>query len=244
MAEPTLPPTNLLYMTYDGNWMAECDAKVLRVRKNADDEHVQIYLDQTVLHAQGGGQPTDTGVIVGSNGEELHVNKVMVDREAGTAVHHVNLTDGNCLLDRGDFVRVKVNEERRRILSECHTAGHVVDSAMARCGKVLKPSKAYHFLDGPYVEYEGAVPPAERNELLTSLQEAFCQLIQEDIPTTIDLLSKRQADEVCNRQAQNFDVDLFADKRTEQIRVVTVAGYPCPCGGKSSVYACDVSKNV
>lgn len=102
---------------------------------------------------------------------------------------------------------------------------------MARCGQFLKPSKAYHFLEGPYVEYQGSIEADKRDALLKDLQQAFYQLVEENIETKIELMSKQEADEVCNRQAQNFDMDIFADKRTQQIRVVTVADFPCPCGG-------------
>lgn len=102
---------------------------------------------------------------------------------------------------------------------------------MAKCGKFLKPSKAYHFLEGPYVEYEGVLTAEEKSSLLGQLQQAFDELVQEDIPTEIALMSVSEADELCNRQAQNFDMDIFKDPRTHQIRVVTVAGFPCPCGG-------------
>lgn len=151
-----------------------------------------------------------------------------IDRESGVATHLGKL-NGDVAMD--DDVNVRIDKDRRRILSECHTAGHVVDSAMARCGKLLKPNKGYHFLEGPYVEYEGVIAPEERVSLLQDLQSAFRQLVEEDIETTIELMSIEEADAVCNRQAQNFDMDIFADKRSNQIRVVCVAGYHCPCGG-------------
>lgn len=102
---------------------------------------------------------------------------------------------------------------------------------MARCGHFMKPAKAYHFLEGPYVEYEGSVDADKRDAFLKNLQKAFCELVEEDLETKIELMSKEDADTVCNRQAQNFDMDIFSDKRTGEIRVVTVAGFPCPCGG-------------
>jgi Ser-tRNA(Ala) deacylase AlaX len=154
---------------------------------------------------------------------------VTIDRATGVARH-----TGTLLLSElrpGDAVTVSVDPEHRRILSECHTAGHVVDSAVERAGKLMKPVKGYHFLDGPYVEYQGTVPAEERDDFLRELQAAFRQLVEEDIPTKIDLMSKERADELCNRRAQNFDMDAFADPTTREIRVVTVAGYPCPCGG-------------
>lgn len=221
-----LAPTKMIYLSYEGNWETECEAKVIAVQSK-DNDVVEVYLDQTVMHAQGGGQPTDQGTIEADSGT-LHVSKILLDRDTGVASHTGKL-DGE--LAPGQLVRVKVDPMLRRILSECHTAGHVVDSAMARCGKFLKPSKAYHFLEGPYVEYEGSIPIEERDTVLKDLQTAFCQLIDENIDTKIELMSKKEADEVCNRQSQNFDVDIFADKHTKLVRVVTVAGYPCPCGG-------------
>ena len=113
---------------------------------------------------------------------------------------------------------------------------------MARCGKFLKPSKAYHFLAGPYVEYEGTIEQQDKEGLLKDLQTAFCQLVGEQIDTKIELMSKEKADSVCNRQAQNFDMDIFADKITDQIRVVTVAGYPCPCGGTHVLNTADLKE--
>jgi Ser-tRNA(Ala) deacylase AlaX len=234
VAETTeeMPPTNMLYMTYEGNWLTECSAQVLGFKQFADSEMVEVYLDQTVLHAQGGGQPTDTGSITGvtGNGGRVVVEKVLMDRATGITTHTGSLQDTAQPLAVGDTVKVTIDADNRRILSECHTAGHVVDSAMARCGKFLQGSKAYHFLDGPYVEYKGTIAVEEREEVLKNLQSAFCQLVDENIDTTIDILSKEEADAVCNRQAQYFDMDFFADNNG-QVRVVAVAGFPCPCGG-------------
>jgi Ser-tRNA(Ala) deacylase AlaX len=228
-----LPPTNMLYMTYEGNWLTECSAQVLGFKRSADSDMVEVYLDQSVLHAQGGGQPTDTGSITGvtGNGGRVVVEKVLMDRTTGITTHTGSLQDTDQPLVVGDTVKVTIDAENRRILSECHTAGHVVDSAMARCGKFLQGSKAYHFLDGPYVEYKGTIAVDEREGVLKNLQSAFCQLVDENINTTIDILSKEEANAVCNKQgAQHFDMDVFADKKG-QVRVVAVAGFPCPCGG-------------
>lgn len=227
-----IPPTKMIYMTYEGNWQMECEAQVLSSCKDDDNgKAVQVCLDQTVMHAQGGGQPTDVGTLRSSVGHHMDVTKVMIDRETGVATHFGALKAGCGELVPGETVKVSVDKDTRRLLSECHTAGHVVDSAMARCGKAFKPSKAYHFLDGPYVEYEGQIPPEERDSVLEDLQKAFLDLVNEDIKTKIELMSMAEADALCNRIAKNFDMDVFADKQTKQVRVVTVAGYPCPCGG-------------
>jgi Ser-tRNA(Ala) deacylase AlaX len=261
-----IPATEMIYYNYEGNFQLECDAKVISCqfikqqqpnkeeKKDGDEETdapkiVQLCLDKTVLHAQGGGQPTDIGTILrlGSSDDDddntkFSITKVLMDRTTGVAthtgtIHHLGGKDTTTQqqsppplpLQPGDSVRITVDAANREILSECHTAGHVVDSAMARCGTTLPPVKGYHFLDGPYVEYKGKIPQDERQPLLEKLQAAFQELVQEDVETQIAVLPKAEAEAVCNRVAENyFNMNDFGD---ETVRIVTVAGWPCPCGG-------------
>jgi Ser-tRNA(Ala) deacylase AlaX len=283
---PSWPPTDMLYMSYEGSWLTECQSTVLEVvpaypstTNDASSHQFSIILDRTVMHAQGGGQPTDVGHIIiqpkksknssavkGSQNIILHIDKVLIDRTTGVARHYGttidvqkddtcdemgrNLTNAvtasdvdrrffddpnHCMVQVGDSVRVQIDIEQRQILSECHTAGHVVDAAMVRCGCVMKPSKAYHFLDSPYVEYIGTIPEPDRETALLKLQVAFRELIDENIDTKIELLSKDEADDLCNGDSKTFDIDTFTNSFcTEEppiVRVVSVAGFACPCGG-------------
>jgi Ser-tRNA(Ala) deacylase AlaX len=98
---------------------------------------------------------------------------------------------------------------------------------MARCNKILPAIKAYHFLDGPYVEYRGNIPLEERDGLVQDLQKAFLELVEEDIATKIQSMSRRDAEYICNRDS----VDLSEFSEQDEIRIVTVAGWSCPCGG-------------
>lgn len=52
--------------------------------------------------------------------------------------------------------------------------------------------------------------------------------MEEDVPTKIQSFCKKDADALCNRLAQNFD---FTHYDENDIRIVTVGGWPCPCGG-------------
>lgn len=51
-------------------------------------------------------------------------------------------------------------------------------------------------------------------------------MVEEDIETKIETMSKDEAESLC----PNFDLSLFA-KEGEPLRIVTVAGWHCPCGG-------------
>ena len=105
------------------------------------------------------------------------------------------------------------------------------DAAMVRSGIDFKPIKGYHFTDGPYVEYKGTIPPEERAEALKKLQAAFQEIISEEIETKIEVLPKDQAKELCGRLAENFESMSGGGDDNEPVRIVTVAGLACPCGG-------------
>jgi len=145
--------TDMLYYTYEGNFLMECDAEITQCvflengEETADEastKTVQLALDRTVLHAQGGGQPTDRGTIE-SGDAKIQVTKILLDRSTKIATH-TGIVDADASIAVGDKVKVLVDQPNRLILSECHTAGHVVDAAMAKVGLLpgMETSKAYH----------------------------------------------------------------------------------------------------
>jgi Ser-tRNA(Ala) deacylase AlaX len=268
------PPTDLLFLTYDGNFALECDATVVHVlaaascadpRDNGELEEEKgssaripstplsaaVLLDRTVLHPQGGGQPADTGLITSLDRPgfpyEFRVDQVSMERATGVVTHVGHFRPAASAAStkddaakavphfrEGERVLVQVDEDSRRILSECHTAGHVVDAAMAHCQVHMPSLKAYHYLDGSYVEYKGAVPANDRDALLQRLQDAFQLLLEQDLATEIRVLNLTEADQVCNQDGSAtvvMDVAPFVDPVSQMVRVVTVAGYSCPCGG-------------
>lgn len=123
-----LSATDILYQTYDGSFQMECEAKVLSYQV-LEDATVQICLNQTVLHSQGGGQPTDKGKIVVSSSNEnatIEVTKVIMDRATGVVTHTGIVKNDDASGDNsqvtvtpGDSAHVKVDEANRQLMSEC-----------------------------------------------------------------------------------------------------------------------------
>lgn len=88
--------TDMLYYTYEGNFLMKCDAEITQCvfldepsndnsSNNTNSAHddkrtVQLALNRTVLHAQGGGQPTDVGTIETPH-TTIHVTKILLDRQ-------------------------------------------------------------------------------------------------------------------------------------------------------------------
>mmetsp|Transcript_3529 Transcript_3529/g.7705 ORF Transcript_3529/g.7705 Transcript_3529/m.7705 type:complete len:320 (-) Transcript_3529:145-1104(-) len=278
--------TKLIHLTHDGNFQLETDAKVLACRiitdvedqqqQHNDNENdgqsqqqqeqkqtieiqVELQLDVTTMHPQGGGQPTDTGIITtrmdddgkidddeGSDSYSAVIHKVTIDRSTGIVTHAGTITiptnrmPRECNYEELFFppntpVKVTVDPTNRQLLSECHTAGHVVDAAMGKIDGTtnMPPIKGYHFLEGPYVEYKGAVDAKERDAFLDMLKVAFQELVDEDIPTVIQTLPISDAEPLCNRLARNFDLQNFVspDDPDPTVRVVSTAGSTSPCGG-------------
>jgi alanyl-tRNA synthetase len=142
-------PTKLKY--FEDSYLFTDSGKVLKV--NVDENGKQfLVLDQSIFYPQGGGQPYDTGEI----SHETAVFKVNEVRfKDGFTYHFGEFVNGN--IGEGDYVDLKIDEERRRLNCKLHSIGHLIDNAIhdLRLIEGLIPSKGYHFPDGPYVEYVG-----------------------------------------------------------------------------------------
>eukprot|EP00908_Phaeocystis_cordata_P009040 Transcript_19765.p1 GENE.Transcript_19765~~Transcript_19765.p1 ORF type:complete len:263 (-),score=78.78 Transcript_19765:320-1108(-) len=198
------PATTALWL--EDTFAFEATASVLEAAALEDGEGLAVVLDASPFHPQGGGQPSDVGTIVSEAGASLDVRSVRMDRGTGVVVHEVAAAEP---LAPGERVRCVVEEATRTTAARVHSAGHLIDTAMARCDvgeDVLKPTKGYHFAEGAYVEYAGALSVEEREALLPRLQAALDQLVEEALPVEVST----------------------AD---DGGRVVSIGGVGCGCGG-------------
>ena len=101
--------TELLF--YKDPYMLEFEADVLGAIGDA------VILNRTAFYPEGGGQPSDTGVLI-FNGEEIRVKHV--EKVRGRVLHHVDKP-----ISRG-HVKGRVDAERRRSLMRHHTATHII----------------------------------------------------------------------------------------------------------------------
>lgn len=115
--------TRVLYMEErrgqepDPCYLREFDARV--VERGPDF----VLLDQTAFYAEGGGQPTDTGVLQWEGGE----SKVLrVQKEKGVVRHVVDL------LPASDAVHGVVDWDRRYAHMRMHTSQHLMSGLVFR----------------------------------------------------------------------------------------------------------------
>jgi Ser-tRNA(Ala) deacylase AlaX len=128
-----------------------------------------IRLVETLFHAQGGGQPCDTGVIAG-----ITVVSVKHAPDGDVDHHLAEPVD----LRPGDEVDFAVHEARRLTNARYHSAGHLIADAVADVWPGLKAVQGHHWPGEARVEFAsdgvGPVPSLEE------VQQAVDALIDKD----------------------------------------------------------------
>ncbi|WP_248895706.1 alanine--tRNA ligase [Haloplanus halobius] len=112
-----IPDTDRLF--YDDQERTEFEAVVLDVFER--DDGYDVVLDQTMFYPEGGGQPADRGVL---STDETTVEVTDVQRRDGVILHRTDENPG-----KGEFVRGRIDADRRFSLMRHHTATHVVGYA-------------------------------------------------------------------------------------------------------------------
>jgi len=214
-----LPETKLLYL--NDTYLFESTAILLDVIESENFAGKQILvLDQTIFYppsfysaaffdknTQGGGQPSDTGLIEGS-GRSFEVEKVVFNPN-GLVWHIGNFLNGK--VEVGEEVNLKINQEKRLINSKNHSSGHLLDWAIESLNLPLKANKGYHFPDGPYVEYAGELEITE--DLKSKIETKANEIISQNI-------------------AISFVMENGKHESGKPMRIMQVGGFAdCPCGG-------------
>lgn len=235
--------TKLVYMedmhTLEGN------AKVLEVGEQ--DSRKYVVLDQTILYAQGGGQPADYGVIKCESGEFV-VSDVRF-RE-GIVYHYGEYRESNIftplerrrtgegsLFSVGDGVTIQVDAERRQLHKRLHSGAHILDMAVAEMGLPWVPGKGYHFPDGPYVEYSGSLEEMSTEVLKTKLEDRCNQIIASDLLTSTRFVSVDEMAKLCRFVPHNLPTG-------KPTRVVMYGSFGVPCGGTHVAHLAEVGREV
>lgn len=145
----------------------------------------------TIFHAQGGGQPSDTGSITltsptpSGSDPKFTVHQV---RKVDPAILHLGTFEPSTVVfteeEVGSEIRQDVDVPTRELHSRLHTGGHVLGlaiSMLSREGKAgvpggLKDGKASHYPGMACVESVGLIP----GEAKAAIQERVDELVGGD----------------------------------------------------------------
>ncbi|CAK9040113.1 Alanine--tRNA ligase (Alanyl-tRNA synthetase) (AlaRS) [Durusdinium trenchii] len=215
LAQPATHATRPLYM--DGTYIFECEAQVREMSLN--EGVLSIELDQTLFHPQGGGQPSDTGLLCAKGLSDLSVVFVSKDKVKEGVIRHDCKADEAViqawLSHKGKELKVhcKVDEPKRRLAARLHSAGHLLDVAIFGLGFRWQAGKGYHFEEGPYVEY---IPTNEGRQLDMKDAKAKTVAMEEISAKMKELVAKNISTEIG-----------FVDG----MRTISMDGVSCGCGG-------------
>ena len=182
-----------------------------------------LILDQTIFYPQGGGQPSDQGFIKNIHSQDLF-NVTSVRFMEGAVYHYGTFMGNKFFID--DHVELTIDSKRRKLNSQNHTAGHIIDIAIRSLDLPIVPNKGYHFPEGPYVEYQQTQSdPFNATEHLEYIQRQVNNILSTPTPVSCMNISYNELVQVSGYVPTN----LPADKPT---RVMKINGYPAiPCGG-------------
>ncbi len=196
-----IPETKIIY--YDNPNSRSFEAVVLHSQEG------EVFLDRTLFYPEGGGQPSDHGVLT-TDEASYPVNHVR--RENGLIVHEIEGT-----IPKGEVVQGRIDWERRSALSRHHSATHLIISA-AR--KVL----------GDHIWQRGAQKGVKSARLdishhkritrdeLKDIEKIANQVVLKDVPVRKEELSRDEAE-------QRFGFQLYQGgvPESEVIRVVHIS---------------------
>jgi alanyl-tRNA synthetase len=182
---------------------------------------VEVVLDRTPFYAEGGGQQSDTGTLVG-DGFAIEVADVQAPVE-GLSVHRGTVVSGEVQLDAPVLAQVDIT--RRRAVARAHSATHLVHAGIrralgtsaAQAGSLNAPGRLRFDFTSP----GGAVAPS----VLTDVEDEVNEVLLRSLPVTADVMSRQDA-----RNAGA--VAMFGEKYGDAVRVVTIGDYSKElCGG-------------
>jgi Ser-tRNA(Ala) deacylase AlaX len=183
----------------------------------AEEGRVALLLDRTPFYPQGGGQPSDVGIIEGKDFTFAVRKAVLVNG----VVHHQGVAVEGTPVP--ETARARIDTERRALHAVLHTGGHLVMTAMHELTG-SRAIKGYHFPEGPYVEFDGPI----NDDTKTGLAEVLQRRIEEMIEADEEVVVERTTVAELKAAGVFMPSDIPADKPT---RVVTTFGYRSPCGG-------------
>jgi alanyl-tRNA synthetase len=182
---------------------------------------VEVVLDRTPFYAEGGGQQSDTGRLVG-DGFVVEVADVQSPVD-GLSVHRGTVVSGEVRLDAPAVAEVDVT--RRQAVARAHSATHLVHAGIrralgtsaAQAGSLNAPGRLRFDFTSP----GGAVPPS----VLADVEDEVNEVLLRALPVTADVMSMQAA-------RQDGAIAMFGEKYGDAVRVVTIGDYSKElCGG-------------
>lgn len=224
------------------------EANRLLFKQATDDDHI-VVTKETIFHPQGGGQPSDEGLMI-ELGSEPEANGISEEKEHARPSFQVQavrmdvINDGQVLhlgkftnidsssqgFQPGASVEQAIDTEKRLLYSRLHTAGHVLGAAVRHLLEKqihgFDELKASHFPESAACEFKGAI----ENKWKPEIQELVNDYVKRGMPVEIDFWTE---DDFRQAGLERLIPDRsFLAPGEDKFRVVKIVGAETyPCGG-------------
>lgn len=180
-----------------------------------DEKGLFIILDQTAFYPQGGGQPSDHGVI---RNDHFEANVLHVTQHGDQIRHYIEPIATELLA--AQKVYGFVDQKRRLTNARYHTAGHLLSNIVEILNPKLKAIKGHSFPGEAYVEFQG-------NEVIDveTLQNRINEAIARDDKTTIFEIDPLGFE----KQFYKLPYSIPDNKKFSVMQIGNMS--PVPCGG-------------
>ena len=192
------------------------DAKVVDVIDNKNGSF-EVILDRTLFYPEGGGQPSDIGII---SKDGACVNVVDVQIENGIIFHSV---DGDIAV--GSSIEGEVDSKRRTRLMRHHTATHIlVHSARQLLGDHIRQAGAQKGIDNSRVDIQHDRKLRRQN--IRDIESIANDIIVENTGVKQEWLDRHEAE-----KKYGFDLYQGGIPKGVDIRLIHVAEDIQACAG-------------
>ncbi|KAJ7283699.1 ThrRS/AlaRS common domain-containing protein [Mycena rebaudengoi] len=162
---------------------------------------LEVVLNDTVIFPEGGGQPSDVGVIRTSDGITWDV--LQAKRHGGQAVHHVrinNIDEALLAFSPGAKVKVELDKDRRYDHMTLHTSQHLLSALLET--RLNIPTLSWSLTSYPAPCYVD-IPRGLTSEEVAAIQEEANRLVFEGRQVHVevqelDLESRKPAEKLEN----------------------------------------------
>lgn len=197
--------------------------------KQATEEDLIVVTAETVMYAQGGGQPSDTGVMHSLDSDNPTIFEVSSVRTApdGQILHLGRYTPPERTpFVTGQLVHQVIDIEKRELNSRIHTGGHIVGLAVRHLAASIPDVtelKAQHYPDSAFVDFRGLIDGKHKENIQAKVDE----FIQRALPVKVYWLTETELREKCA-----VVPEAVAIPEGELVRAVDIVGAGAyPCGG-------------
>jgi misacylated tRNA(Ala) deacylase len=207
----------------ESNYIKEFSAIVTKAKKD------YICLDKTALYPTGGGQPSDSGIIIWNNKE----SKIMEVIKKGDTIKHIISGEKPPI---GTKVKVKLDWQRRYSHMKMHTAQHIISGIIFDEYNARTVGNQIHS-DYSRVDFK---PANFTDNDIKNIKIKFNEIISKNLPIKIYQEERVSLEKRVDQQRANLDL---LPKFVKNLRIIEIKDFDiCPCAGTHVRNTSEISK--